>query len=121
METQPERATNNTDPNEPPASGGQPITPQTAVPITPPPASKSPPVAQGNTEKPEGHQTNAQPTQSREHKKRIDSSAIWMIVLTGIIAVATGLNVWIFYLESESTGKQIDKLSGKAEGIVTSM
>ena len=44
-----------------------------------------------------------------------------MIALTAIIALATGANVWIFYLESEGTGRQIDKLSFKAGGIVDSM
>ena len=44
-----------------------------------------------------------------------------MVVLTAIIALATGANVWIFYLESEDTSKKIGELSTKAGGIVDSM
>jgi hypothetical protein len=48
-------------------------------------------------------------------------SARQMVWLTAIIAFATIVNAGIFYLESESTGKQIDKLTNKAGGIVDSM
>ena len=58
---------------------------------------------------------------STEDKKRIGPSDGWMIALTAIIAVATGLNVYIFYKESEATGTQIDKLTTKAGGIVDVM
>jgi len=44
-----------------------------------------------------------------------------MTFLTAIIAVATAINVWLFYMESESTSKQIDKLTDKAGSIVASM
>ena len=44
-----------------------------------------------------------------------------MVVLTGIIAAATIVNIGIFYLESEDTATQIKKLSEKAGGIVDSM
>lgn len=44
-----------------------------------------------------------------------------MIILTCIIAAATVANVIVFYCESESTSKQIDKLSTKAGGIVEAM
>src|SRR5258708_31248547 len=78
-------------------------------------------VAHGDAEHPAAHQAKSQRIMSIEDKKRVGPSERWMIVLTGIIAVATGWNVWIFYLESESTGKQIDKLSDKAGGVVDSM
>jgi hypothetical protein len=121
MEDKEERTADKPDPKEAPPSGGQSVKPQSAIPVPPPPPGKSPHTAQSNAENPEGHQNNGQPAPARELKKSIDSSAIWMIILTGIIAVATGLNVWIFYLESESTGKQIDKLTDKAGGIVGAM
>src|ERR1043166_8732647 len=54
-------------------------------------------------------------------QEREAPSARQMVWLTAIIAFATIVNVGIFYLESESTGKQIDKLSDKAGGIVDSM
>jgi hypothetical protein len=54
-------------------------------------------------------------------KDREAPSVRQMVWLTGIIAFATIANVGIFYLESESTGKQIDKLSNKAGGIVDAM
>ncbi len=44
-----------------------------------------------------------------------------MTRLTAIIAFATAINVIVFYLESESTSKQIDKLTDKAGEIVDSM
>lgn len=44
-----------------------------------------------------------------------------MIWLTAIIAVATAINVIVFWLESEDTSKQIKTLSEKAGGIVDSM
>lgn len=52
---------------------------------------------------------------------RIKQAEIWMIVLTAIIAGATAANVVVFYLESESTSKQIGFLSSKAGEIVGSM
>ncbi len=58
---------------------------------------------------------------STEDKRRIDLSSWLMVALTAIIAVATVVNVKVFYSESESTGKQIDKLTDKASGIVDSM
>lgn len=44
-----------------------------------------------------------------------------MAFLTLLIFLATAANVWVFYLESEDTSKQIKILSDKAGGIVDSM
>ena len=57
----------------------------------------------------------------RKAKDREAPSARQMVWLTAIIAFATIVNAGIFYLESEATGKQIDKLSDKAGGIVGAM
>jgi len=121
MEDQIERANDKPDPNEPTPKTGQSINPQGAVPIPPPPPREGIVAPQGNAEDSDGHQANGQSAQNGEQKNRVDMSAMWMIVLTAIIAVATGLNVWIFYLESEATSKQIDKLTERAEGIVRAM
>ena len=89
--------------------GGQALNPQFAAPT------------HGDAGDPGAHQATIEGNMSTEDKKRIGPSDKWMIVLTAIIAVATGLNVWIFYLESEDTSKKIGELSTKAGGIVDSM
>jgi hypothetical protein len=52
---------------------------------------------------------------------RIKKSDRWMIVLTGIIAAATIANVWFFYRESESSARDIEKLTTKAGDMVTAV
>ena len=44
-----------------------------------------------------------------------------MIVLTGLIALATIINIWVFYKESEDAGTQTTKLANKAGEIVGTM
>jgi hypothetical protein len=100
---------------------GQPVNPQAAVPTLPEAPPPGDPRVYSNAEDSAVHQAQSQSATSPENKKRIDPSSLWMVILTAIIALATGANVWIFYLESESTGKQIDKLTDKAGGIVDSM
>ncbi len=53
-----------------------------------------------------------------KNNKGIAPAEVLMVILTAIIAFATVVNVIVFYLESEGTGKQIDKLTGLNQGTV---
>jgi len=99
---------------------GQPIDPQKAVPPVPPLSLSR---AGDSTvheaqRKSEGQQPAAQPPVIVNIPSQPPQSNKLMNWLTAVIAVATAINVLVFYLESESTGKQIDKLTTKAGGIV---
>jgi len=118
MEENYHRADHKSDTDQEPANGVQPVDsqpPQLA------PVAESPLSARIQTENPATHQAESQPTSSHENEKGAGLSDMLMVVLTGLIFLATAANVLIFYLESESTGKQIDKLSGKAGDIVGAM
>jgi hypothetical protein len=49
------------------------------------------------------------------------NSNLWMIILTGIIAFATVVNVGVFYLASEDSSKQTSRLINEANKIAGSM
>src|SRR6202049_763937 len=118
MEENYHRADHKSDTDQEPANGVQPVDsqpPQLA------PVAESPLSARIQTENPATHQAESQHTSSHENEKGAGLSDMLMVILTGLIFLATAANVLIFYLESESTGKQIDKLTETAGGIVGAM
>lgn len=122
MEDKQTREGDSKNPAEQPSAGAQPINPQGPVPPVPM-------TSVGDTGNAEIHQ----PTSENNARPRGDAfphppepripppNDRWMTRLTAIIAFATAINVIVFYLESESTSKQIDKLTDKAGEIVDSM
>jgi hypothetical protein len=53
--------------------------------------------------------------------ERIKKSDVWMISLTAVIAVATIVNVYVFYRESEGSARDIREFSTKAGAMVTAI
>jgi hypothetical protein len=64
---------------------------------------------------------NRDPGDHLERKGPRTTADWWMVGLTAIIAVATVVNVWTFYKESEETSKQVQNLADKSAGVVTAM
>lgn len=123
MEDQGHRTTNKGPSGQQPPPGGHAIDPQEVKP--PVPTS-----GVGKTGNPTIHETQGesgrqqpppQPPVVVNGRPQPPQSDKWMTRLTAIIAVATAINVLVFWLESEDTSKQIVKLAEKAGGIVTAM
>ena len=70
------------------------------------------------------HQQSGQGNLSKtetELADRIKRSDLWMISLTAAIVVLTGMNVWVFYRESEGSARDIKELTTKAGDMVTAV
>lgn len=80
----------------------------------------APGVQSGGTDHKEGGKTQLTETES-QLAERIKRSDLWMISLTGVIAMATIANIVVFYKESEGSARDIREFASKAGDMVTAV